>query len=130
MKQRSSGNLFKRLYRNTIYSFHGLKAMILEEKSIILVGLFCLTSFAIAIFLQVSFEVYFILGICFLGLLAFELINTAIENTVDLVTDKYHELAKKAKDQGSASTAVVVIIIILIMMYLFYPYIMKVLPIS
>lgn len=32
-----------------------------------------------------------------------ELLNTAIENIVDLVTDKWHPLAKKAKDMGSAA---------------------------
>lgn len=32
-----------------------------------------------------------------------ELINTAIENVVDLVTDQWHPLAKKAKDLGSAA---------------------------
>lgn len=32
-----------------------------------------------------------------------ELLNTAIENIVDLVQPEWHELAKKAKDAGSAA---------------------------
>ena len=32
------------------------------------------------------------------GMLALELLNTAIEHVVDLVTDQYHPLAKAAKD--------------------------------
>jgi len=32
-----------------------------------------------------------------------ELINSALENTVDLITSDWHILAKKAKDMGSAA---------------------------
>ncbi len=125
MKRKSSGNLFLRLYHNTIHSINGLKVLFKEEKSIILVLLFAFLVFGLGIILKVSFKEFFILGICFLFLLVIELLNTAIENTVDLVTDKYHELAKKAKDQGSAATGVMTIIIILVTIYLFYPYVIK-----
>lgn len=40
---------------------------------------------------------------------ASELINTAIERTVDLVTSEEHELAREAKDAGSAFVAVTAI---------------------
>jgi diacylglycerol kinase len=36
-------------------------------------------------------------------ILIVEALNTAVENTVDLITDKWHELAKKAKDTASAA---------------------------
>ena len=125
MKRELPGNLFKRLYRNTIHSLNGLKTLFKEEKSILLVLLYACLALLGCVLLQVSFKEYFILGICFLMILATELLNTAIENTVDLVTDRYHELAKRAKDQGSAATFVVVLITFLIMIYLFYPYIMR-----
>lgn len=46
-----------------------------------------------------------------LGLLviASELINTAIERTVDLVTQEHHDLAREAKDTGSAFVALTAI---------------------
>ena len=125
MKRESQGNLFKRLIRNTIHSIHGMKVLLKEEKSTILVLLYAIMAFLGCILLQVTFKVYFILGICFLMILATELLNSAIENTVDLVTKEYHELAKKAKDQGSAATGVVALITFFIMIYLFYPYIIK-----
>lgn len=37
-------------------------------------------------------------------LLASELINTAVESVVDLVSTDYHPLAKKSKDAASAMT--------------------------
>ncbi len=39
--------------------------------------------------------------ITFSGVLLAEVINSAIERTVDLVTIEYHPMAKKAKDMGS-----------------------------
>ena len=35
-----------------------------------------------------------------------EMVNTAIEKTVDLVTQDYHELAKVAKDTASAASLI------------------------
>jgi diacylglycerol kinase (ATP) len=40
---------------------------------------------------------------------ASELINTAIERTVDLVTQEHHDLAREAKDTGSAFVALTAI---------------------
>ena len=125
MKRESQGNLFKRFILNTIHSINGIKVLCKEEKSIVLVLLYAMLALLGCILLQVSFKVYFILMTCFLLLFATELLNTAIENTVDLVTNKYHELAKKAKDQGSAATGVVAFITLLVMIYLFVPYIMR-----
>ena len=39
-----------------------------------------------------------------------ELVNSAIERTVDLVTTEYHELAKAAKDAASAAVLVSLIV--------------------
>jgi len=46
-----------------------------------------------------------LLTICWLGLLTTELLNTAIEAIVDMVSPGYHELAGRAKDLGSAAVA-------------------------
>lgn len=42
------------------------------------------------------------------GLLAAELLNSAIEAVVDLASPGWHELAKRAKDMGSAAVGVMV----------------------
>lgn len=42
--------------------------------------------------------------LCFLALIpALELVNTAIESVVDLVTEEYHPLAKRAKDVAAGA---------------------------
>ena len=46
-----------------------------------------------------------LLSLLWLLLLIIELLNSAIEAAVDLVSPQYHPLAKKAKDLGSAAVA-------------------------
>ena len=50
-----------------------------------------------------------------------ELINTAIEATVDLVTEEYHPLAKVAKDTAAAAVFVFAIVAVLVGIIIFGP---------
>jgi len=52
--------------------------------------------------------------------LILELINTAIEATVDLVTDEYHPLAKVAKDVAAGAVLLGVLTTIGIGIYVFF----------
>ena len=51
--------------------------------------------------------------------------NTALEYVVDLITDEYHELAKKAKDTAAASVMLASIIALVIGLIVFLPYFIK-----
>ena len=50
-----------------------------------------------------------------------ELINTAIEAVVDLVTEDYHPLAKVAKDTAAAAVFVFAIIAVIVGLIIFMP---------
>ena len=50
-----------------------------------------------------------------------EIINTAIERTVDLVTKEYHELARIAKDVSAGSVLVTSIVALIIGIIIFIP---------
>lgn len=54
-------------------------------------------------------------------MLALELVNTAIEAVVDLVTEEYHPLAKVAKDTSAAAVFVFAIVSIIIGLIIFLP---------
>ena len=60
-----------------------------------------------------------------MGILALELINTAIEAAVDLTTTEIHPLAKIAKDCGSAASFVMSIVSIVISLFVFGPYFLE-----
>jgi len=54
--------------------------------------------------------------------LATELLNSAIEKTVDLVTDDYHDLAKAAKDYSSGAALIVSIASFAAALIIYLPY--------
>jgi len=60
-------------------------------------------------------------------ILAFELVNTAVEAVVDMVTLEYNELARVAKDCCSGATFVMTIAAIVTMIIIFGPKILAVL---
>lgn len=93
---------FKRFYYASIYSWQGIKAAYNQEPafryeawgSAVLIPL----AFVVA---QSPIQLAALISTCLL-VLAFELINTAIEAVVDRAGTEIHELAGLAKDLGSA----------------------------
>ena len=83
----------------------------------------------VIIILGIIFDIEFLEWVISFGSLALisitELINTAIEATVDMVTLEYNEYAKIAKDCASAATAVMTVLAIIVNLIIFVPYIME-----
>lgn len=59
------------------------------------------------------------------GMFALELVNTAIEHTVDLMTEERHPLAEKAKDAAAGAVCVYAAISVMIGLIIFLPKIMQ-----
>jgi diacylglycerol kinase (ATP) len=101
MKPGKSG--LARLFDASGYSFSGLKAAFINEaafrQELLLVLVLGSASFWLA---QNALE-WLVLAGPLLILLIVELLNSAIENTVDRIGDEMHELAGRAKDMGSAA---------------------------
>ncbi|WP_228137899.1 diacylglycerol kinase [Aliarcobacter skirrowii] len=57
-------------------------------------------------FLDLAIHLNFVIIVASLLVLLTELINSAIETVVDMITVEYNELVKKAKDIGSAAVMV------------------------
>ncbi|MBT2685736.1 diacylglycerol kinase family protein [Bacillus sp. ISL-37] len=55
------------------------------------------------------------------GMVSMEMINTAIERTVDLYTKEYHPLAKQAKDIAAGAVLVFAIASVIIGLIIFLP---------
>ena len=55
------------------------------------------------------------------GVLALELVNAAIERTVDLVTEEWQPLAKQAKDLAAGAVLVYAVLSLIIGALLFFP---------
>ncbi|MFZ5633568.1 MAG: diacylglycerol kinase family protein [Bacillota bacterium] len=57
--------------------------------------------------------------------LAAEMLNSAIEKTVDLVTGEYHPLAGQAKDAAAGAVLLAAFFSVIIGVLVFYPYVGK-----
>lgn len=99
-----SGNKgLKRLILATGYSWAGFKASWKNEEAFRQEVLLAIILIPLALFLDVS-QIQSILMIAsILLVLIVEIINSAIEAVVDLVTTEKHELAGRAKDMASAA---------------------------
>ncbi len=102
----------ERLIKATGYSIEGLKAAYRHEASFRLEVAFLVVLLPIALWLGDNGLERAILIASLLIVLIVELLNSAIEAIVDRVGTERHELAKRAKDIGSAAVFVAIVNVI------------------
>ena len=112
---------FKRFLLSFKYSFAGLAYAYKNEQSLFLHAVGSLFAIIFGIILHISFAEWAIILISLVVVLAVELLNTAIEATVDLITKDIHPLAKIAKDCASAAAFVSGIAAVIICLFIFIP---------
>ena len=118
---------FKRFLNSFVNSFNGLKYAYIHEQSFILHAIAVVVVLISGFYFHISKMQWAILLIVLAMVMITELINTSIEAAVDLVTDEYHELAKIAKDCGSAATFVASALAVGLYVYVFLPQIINLL---
>lgn len=100
---RRGGLVKRRLFDASRYSLQGLRACFRHEEAF-------RTELGIALVLtplaflvaRTALDLVLLLGVMVLVLIV-ELLNSAVESVVDLHSSERHELAGRAKDQGSAA---------------------------
>ena len=90
------------LFKNGQYALNGLIEVTKNESSFKLQLLAFVTLQAVLFFLEIELFYKAIMGLVLFVPIMAELINSAVERVVDLVTSDYAVLAKYAKDAGSA----------------------------
>lgn len=107
------------------HAFCGIKELIREETNF-KIELVCaiMALLACGIF-KVSRTEVILVVLCCMVVLALEGVNTAIEHTVDLVTEEYRELAKRAKDVAAGAVLLATIGAVGVGAVLFLPYLME-----
>ncbi|HFU76548.1 MAG TPA: diacylglycerol kinase [Arcobacter sp.] len=91
------------LFKNTQYALDGLKHAVKTESSLRLELLSGVIILPAIYFISASLEAKLLLLITAFLVVIVELLNSAIENVVDLVTNDYAPLAKSAKDIGATA---------------------------
>ena len=112
---------FKKFFYSFTYPVKGLKYAYRNEQNLVVdFGIALIVVIAGFIF-KVSVTEWALLALTIGLVIAFELVNTAIEATVDLVTEEYHPLAKVAKDTSAAAVFVFAIAAIVVGLIIFLP---------
>ena len=109
------------LYKSFGYAFQGIFNTIRTERNI---KIHCAAAILVTIFgiwLQISKTEWMICFILFGLILALELVNTAVEATVDLFTEERKPLAEKAKDAAAGAVLIVAIFAAVIGILIFIP---------
>ncbi|WP_223067139.1 diacylglycerol kinase family protein [Paenibacillus caui] len=76
--------------------------------------------FAAAAFFRLPPQSWVVLLLAIALVIGLELVNTAIESVVDLVTEEWHPLAKAAKDAAAGAVLIAALFSVLIGIVLFY----------
>ena len=90
------------LFKNTVYALEGLVDITKHEASFKWQILLFVVGTVVAWLLPIELGYKFVLSISLIIPVLAEIINSAIERVVDLVTQDYRILAKQAKDAGAA----------------------------
>ncbi len=107
-------NWFKRVAKKFLNAFRGLMVMIKEEKSLWVHLLVTVIVIIIGILSNLTLWSWIALVFSIALVISFEIINTAIEYLVDIVSFEYNVKAKKIKDVAATATLVVTICAIVV----------------
>ena len=110
--------MIKKLYSNLINSLNGLK-IVSKENSFILEIVFGVILIPYIFLSNIDFNYKIILSVLYFFLLAFEIINTAVEKLCDRITTDLDPEIKKIKDLSSAAVFLVLTLLVIIFLVTF-----------
>ncbi|MFO1443420.1 diacylglycerol kinase family protein [Bacillus sp. Bva_UNVM-123] len=110
-----------RLRKSFGYAFAGIKAAIMAERNLRIHLIISVLVMIIGLWLGLSKVEWLFVLFAIGGMLALEMLNSAIERIVDLVTAEYHPLAKNAKDMAAGAVLIYAIICVIIGIIIFLP---------
>ena len=106
--------MIKRLYQALLYSLQGISAAYKNEFAFRLEIGITLLALPLSIFIGQTWLARCALFAVWLLVPLIELINSAIENAVDLIGQENDEFAKRAKDMGSAAVLIAIVMVIIV----------------
>ncbi len=103
-----------RIWYALIYSMNGLRSAITGEAAFRQEACLYLILLVVLYFLPLSVFFKIVLFFANTIVLIVELLNSAIESIVDMTAPEYNDLAKRAKDLGSAAVFVSIILAVVL----------------
>ncbi|WP_147532397.1 diacylglycerol kinase family protein [Bacillus marasmi] len=115
----------QKVFKSFSYAITGLAHATKRERNLrihlTITVLVCILGF----YFSISVTKWLIILLAIGGVISLELVNTALERVVDLVTSDYQPLAKQAKDVAAGAVLVYAIIAVIIGILIFLPEIIQ-----
>ena len=118
------GNRKSSLQKSFTYAFKGI-ATSFRERNIIIHYCLAIGVLIAGTFFSLTTVEWLFVVTCIGGMIALEMVNTAIERVVDLATSDFHQLAKEAKDVAAGAVLVYSIYSIIVGCIIFLPKVWK-----
>ena len=115
----------KNLIDSFKHAFEGIRVAIKSERNLQIHIAIMFLVIIIGIILKISVVEWFVCLLLFGGVISLQMINTAIETTVDLITME-NSKAKLAKDASAGAVLVMAIVSVIIGLIIFVPKILEV----
>lgn len=112
----------KKLYQAVLYALRGVKLAVLEQKNIQIQLVASIVVISMGVYFNISKIEWCILFLTIGLVLGLEIVNSAIENLVDLVTKEHHPLAGKVKDMAAGAVLVASFLSVVIGVIIFAKY--------
>ncbi|MEC1522933.1 diacylglycerol kinase family protein [Neobacillus niacini] len=113
------------LWKSFSFAITGIKTALWSERNMRIHLFVSFIVIGCSVFFSISKLEWLFVIVAIGGILSLELINTAIERVVDLVTEDYHPLAKQAKDLAAGAVFIYAITAVVIGSIIFLPYIFR-----
>lgn len=115
----------RKLAESFKYAFNGLWLAISENQNLRIHFLAAILVAILGVIFRINAFELGILGITILLVIAAEMINTAIEEMVDLITTEHRKEAKRAKDVAAGMVLVTAMGSIIVGILIFVPHILR-----
>ncbi|MGY3714376.1 diacylglycerol kinase family protein [Sutcliffiella cohnii] len=113
------------LSKSFFFALEGFMYVLKNERNIKIHIIIAIFMILLSLYLNISKIEWVVLFLIIGGMVVIEIINTAIENVVDLVTEEFHPLAKIAKDVAASAALVFAAVAVVVGIILYLPYIVQ-----
>lgn len=119
---------WKRFTSSFVYAWTGVKHAVIHEQNLKFHFIIAPVVITLAFALNIPFVEKLILLVVIGIVISLEMINTALERAVDLVTKEYHPLARVVKDVSAGAVLIFSIFAVIIGILIFYQSIIQLIP--
>ncbi|MEG0022282.1 MAG: diacylglycerol kinase family protein [Bacilli bacterium] len=106
LRNKDTGSVLVRYFKSLNHALSGILYALRYEHNMIIIFSAIIVTSAMGLYFDISGYEWLFCLVSFAAVAATEMVNTSIEALVDLATNKYHPLAKIAKDTASSATLI------------------------